>query len=356
MESPVETAWSVLHRAVDADLAGFRALAAKGTWLLEPEACASLFALLETLRLPPRSPALGIQQTFKPTVDAFRAEDFAPTSDDPETLSSLVLFVPTRQRVESLALLARGLLNLAENGVLMFACANTQGAGGFVSHLKEVFPQIEVESSRKCRWIALPAALVGDAARSALTGWLRAAGKTTVEGTEFVSLPGIYGWNKIDRGSELLIDTLPDLEGPGADLGAGYGYLSHRVLSRSRRVTSLKLVEADQRALACARENLEPWNGLCDFLWLDVTAPACRRSLDRLSWIVMNPPFHAGSRTNVELGHEFIKTAASALNPGGTLFMVANAFLAYEDLLQSMFTRVERVLTQDGFKVLHAIR
>ncbi len=356
MENPIESAWSVIQRAVDADLAGFRELAAKGTWLLEPEACPSLFALMEALRLHPNSSALGIHQTFKPTVDAFRDKNFAPTSDGANTLASLVLFVPTRQRIESLALLARGLLNLDENGILIFACANSQGAGGFVSQLTAVFPQVEVESSRKCRWIALPGFLVTDAARSTLNGWLRAAGKTTVEGTNFVSLPGIYGWNKVDRGSELLVGTLPQLEGPGADLGAGYGYLSYKVLSLSDRVTSLTLVEADQRALTCARENLEPWKAVCDFLWLDATSPECRHRLNRLSWIVMNPPFHAGSQADVELGHGFIKTAATSLEPGGTLFIVANAFLGYENVLQSNFTRVDRVLTQDGFKVFHAVR
>lgn len=356
MENPIETAWSVIQRAVDTDLPGFQALAAKGTWLLEPEPCSALFTLMETLGLHPQSPAFGIYQTFKPNVDAFRGKDFAPTTDGPKTLSSLVLFVPTRQRVESLALLARGLLNLDKNGVLIFACANAQGAGGFVSHLKEVFPQMEIESSRKCRWFALPGSLVGDAERSTLTSWLRAAGKTTVDGTDFVTFPGIYGWNKIDRGSELLIGTLPKLEGPGADLGAGYGYLSSCVLRLSQQVSNLKLVEGDHRALTCAQENLEPWKAICNFLWLDVASSECRQQLNRLSWVVMNPPFHSGSRPDVQLGHEFIKTAADSLEPGGALFMVANAFLGYEDLMKSKFSRVDRVLTQDGFKVLHAFR
>jgi 16S rRNA (guanine1207-N2)-methyltransferase len=356
VDNPIDTAWSVIQRVVDGDLAGFQGLAAKGTCLLEPEACASLLALIDGLRLAPGSEALGIHQTFKPTVDVFRSKGFTPSADGLGAPSSLVLFVPTRQRVESLALLARGLLHLDEGGVLIFACANAQGAGGFVSQIKEVFPQVEVESARKCRWIALPAASVGEAERSALGGWLRAAEKTTIEGTGFVSVPGIYGWNKVDRGSELLIDSLPELEGPGADLGAGYGYLSHRILSACPRVTGVALVEAEQRALVCARENLEPWRAVCHFLWLDVASPECRQQLKGLSWIVMNPPFHSGSRTDVELGQEFIKTAAGALMPGGRLFMVANAFLAYEDVLQSKFARVERALAQDGFKVLHATR
>src|SRR5262249_25513280 len=149
---------------------------------------------------------------------AFRSKGYTSDSGQKDARSSLVLFVPTRQRVESLALLAQGLLCLDENGVLIFACANAQGAGGFVSQLKDVFPQIEFESARKCRWIALPGSLVTAAERARLADWLRAAGKTKVEGTNFVSLPGIYGWNKIDRGSELLVSTLPQLEGPGADL------------------------------------------------------------------------------------------------------------------------------------------
>lgn len=356
MEITADTAWAVIQRAVDSDPDRYKELAAKGTWLLEPEVCLSLFGVMETVRPGPQTSSLSIYRTFKPAVDAFRARGFATTTDDLKALSSLVLFVPTRQRVESLALMARGLLNLDKGGVLIFACANALGAGGFVSQLKAVFPEIGVESARKCRWVALPESLVKDAERLALTKWIRAADQTTVDGTDFISVPGIYGWNKIDRGSELLIGTLPELEGTGADLGAGYGYLSCEVLRRSPQVTNLKVVEADQRALTCAQENLKPWAAQCDFLWLDVASVECRQKLSRLSWIVINPPFHAGSRTDVELGHEFVKTAAAALKPGGRLFMVANAFLGYEDLLQSTFSRVDRVLTQDGFKVLHAIR
>ena len=47
------------------------------------------------------------------------------------------------------------------------------------------------------------------------------------------SKPGIYGWQKIDRGSALLIEQLSDVlasmaRAPKrlADLGCGYGYLS----------------------------------------------------------------------------------------------------------------------------------
>ncbi|MEM6810842.1 MAG: methyltransferase [Pseudomonadota bacterium] len=161
--------------------------------------------------------------------------------------------------------------------------------------------------------------------------------------------PGIFGWKKIDKGSKLLLETLPKLSGKGADFGCGYGYLSHQIL-KSKPEQSLDLYEADYYALECAKQNVS-FAKTTQFFWQDLTRDTPVKQYD---FIVMNPPFHEGKKSNSDIGKEFIKMAASCLHKRESLYMVANIFLAYERILEEHFYKVEKVDERDGFKVFHA--
>src|SRR3546814_95169 len=174
-------------------------------------------------------------------------------------------------------------------------------------------------------------------------------------GGGFRSRPGVFAWNRIDPASLLLAEHLPaDLRGHVADLGAGWGYLAGQVLARCQGVTALDLYEADPRALQLARENLAAWGAKVPlaFHLHDVTAGLPRR----YDAIVSNPPFHAqGAGERVDIGRAFIAAAATALNPGGRLWLVANRHLPYESVLDASFGSVRTVAQRDGFKVIEAV-
>lgn len=339
--------WGLIGRAIADELPRFQNAR---VWIPQPEDNPAFFAALQGLNRN----NIEVFQTFRPAIEALKRHRLKAQQTLPEGPLDLVLCVPTRQRAESLALIAHGLLNLSPDGALAFACHNTQGAGGFLSKLKEVVPGLEAESGKKCRWVLIQAAQIQN--RAVLLEWVKAAAPVLVPGTQFHSVPGIYGWNKVDRGSELLVSTLPPLTGSGADIGCGYGYLTHEVLTRSPEVAHVVLVEADARALDCARQNLAPFGKRCHFHWLDATLPEGHTVLQNLDWVVMNPPFHENAETNHGIGRAFIETAAAALVSGGQLFLVANHFLGYEKLLSVRFGQVQRVLDKDGFKVIHARR
>jgi len=344
-DSATDLPWTLILKALDS-LEGSRV----HTWIPQPEIGTAFLEVVKALG----SPKPEIFHTFRPTVEELKGRRLPAVQTQPTTDLDLVLCVPTRQRTESLAFMAQGLLKLKPEGALVFACANDQGAGGFLSRLKEVAPTLESDSAKKCRWAILRADQIKD--RAVLETWIREAAAVTVPGTSFRSVPGIYGWNKVDRGSELLMSTVPELTGSGADLGCGYGYLAHTALTRPNSISRMVLVEAEFRALECARQNLAPWQERCAFHWLDVTSKDGRSVAKSLDWVLMNPPFHEGSESNHDMGRAFIESAAQMLAPGGRLYLVANAFLGYEKALSSHFHKVDRVLEKDGFKVIHAGR
>ncbi|MGH8030226.1 MAG: class I SAM-dependent methyltransferase [Arenimonas sp.] len=308
-----------------------------------------------------RRAQLRCTQAFKPHADELASAGYACIDDDIDPGSdkpSIALLLPPRQRDHARALLARALLNLAPGGTLVACQANDEGARSLQSDLARLCGQVQAASKRHCRvtWAsrdALDATLVAewtalDAPRALDGGWR--------------SRPGVFAWDRIDAASALLIEHLPRaLHGRAADLGAGTGVLAAALLGRNPQLEVLDLYEADARALALARENLEARASAAaetataggtvpGFHWHDVTAGLP----DRYDVIVTNPPFHLGRADAPQLGRAFIAAAAQALLPGGRLWLVANRHLPYEAALAQDFAYVRELAAREGFKVIEA--
>lgn len=160
--------------------------------------------------------------------------------------------------------------------------------------------------------------------------------------------PGVFSWDRLDPGSALLLDSLPELSGKGADFGAGVGILGHNLLA-APGVTRLTLVEIDRRAVEAARRNLD--DPRVEVAWADV-----RRldNLEGLDFVVMNPPFHDGGTEDRALGVAFIGAAAKALRKGGVCWLTANRHLPYEAPLDEAFAKVTLKAERGGYKIYEA--
>jgi 16S rRNA (guanine1207-N2)-methyltransferase len=270
----------------------------------------------------------------------------------------LVLLLARRQREVTRELLARALSHLAPGGTLLSCVANNAGAKSVEADLARLAGPTQRLSKHKCRvfWVTPAPAAVDHALRDA---WL-ALETPRITAAGYWSRPGLFAWDRIDRGSTLLAEELPaDLAGRVADLGAGYGYLGVQVLKRCPRVEVLHLYEAERRALDSARHNLrqalrEAQAGgagrvpSVDVRWHDVTL-GLPETYDA---IVSNPPFHQGRADLPQLGQAFIASAADALRADGRLLLVANRHLPYESLLRARFGEVHAVAERDGYKVI----
>ena len=174
------------------------------------------------------------------------------------------------------------------------------------------------------------------------------------------SQPGVFAWDRIDPGSSLLITTaliyqgvdLP-IKGAGADLGCGIGLLGAVVLGDNQwpKVTSLRMIDLDRRAVEAARKNVT--DPRATFEQADVRTLPTEGDLD---FIVTNPPFHDGGAEDKRLGQTFIRQASGMLKKGGTLWLVANRHLPYEAELNEAFKRVRMVADTGGYKVFEAVK
>ena len=293
------------------------------------------------------------EQTFLPFADELTRRGLRVGEPVAGERFPLILVLPPRQRDEARALFARALSLLATGGTLLASMPNAEGAKSGEADLARLAGGVQHLSKHKCRvfWAGS-----GHVDQALLAEWLALdAPRAIAEG--YISRPGLFAWDRVDRASALLAEHLPaDLHGRVADLGAGYGYLACQVVARCPQVSALDLYEAEARALEPAQINLARAQRDCDrelvvnVRWHDVT----RGLGQRYDAIVSNPPFHQGRADLPELGRAFITSAAEALQPEGRLLLVANRHLPYEAHLEKCFRDVRTLTAEDGFKVIEA--
>lgn len=230
---------------------------------------------------------------------------------------------------------------LTPGGLVVIDGAKTDGVESLAKALrKRVAIEGQVSKAHgKCLWFA---------GGADLSDWRRDL-QTLPSGD--VTAPGVFSADGLDPASRALASALPEtLKGHIADLGAGWGWLSRQVL-RHDSVTELHLVEADKRALDCARFNVT--DPRAHFHWADATDWTPPTPLDG---VVMNPPFHHGRKADPQIGRDFISAAARILAPHGQLWLVANRHLPYEAALAEAFRETSQIGEDPRFKILHAAR
>lgn len=170
---------------------------------------------------------------------------------------------------------------------------------------------------------------------------------------DFYSKPGVYGWNKIDKGSRYLIEHLdtfmPTVEGATerfADIGCGFGYLS--VMASKKYSGFYSACDNNVAAVNCCQLNFQH-NGVDGEVLLDDCAETMLPGFDV---VLCNPPFHKGFDVESDLCQRFLAAAYRLLRAKGAALFVVNAFIPVEKKAASLFSKVEIVANNGSFKLV----
>lgn len=255
---------------------------------------------------------------------------------------------------ESIQAIHQFINRLSQDGILYICASNNAGGKSLKKLLQKYdFTILGEDSKHKARVVWAKLSQIKDKDSNF---YQQDIGLRQIPSTNFYSMPGIFGWSKIDKGSEILASYLPEKsKGKAADFGCGYGYLSHHLLRKTKGIKSLDCIDAEYKALIACKENLKNNKIDIEFLWSDLTT--ANKSLnEKYNLIIMNPPFHEGKKTDNDIGRSFIKTAYQALRPRGEIYMVANAHLPYDILLKETFFKISKLYEGKGFKIYHACK
>ena len=300
---------------------------------------------------------LYLCQYFKPYEQKLVKSGFSVHSDLWEAGNDdydVALILVPKSIIEARYMIAQAICCLSDGGVIACAAENKVGGSRLKKLLQEFgFSDIGQDSRNKARVVwASKGSIDSERVAQAIED---GRPQKILEG-KYTSQPGVFGWNKIDVGSRLLVEGLRDgLKRRGADFGCGYGYLSDQLLSNNKNIGQLFCIDADSRAIEACRINLQAYD-FCkiEYLWRDLTC--IQSDIKDLDFVIMNPPFHEGKVTDTGIGAAFIKSAYASLRKGGELLMVANKQLAYETILDQHFRAVEKLQEQQGFKIFRAVK
>ena len=276
-------------------------------------------------------------QPFLPDLNALRGVEAVPELPEGEKFAAAIVFLP-RSKDLARALIARAAT--VTDGTIAVDGAKTDG-------IESVLKDLKRRASLKGTLSKAHGKIAWFQAEAVFDDWHETP--RHVDG--FETRPGVFSADAIDPASAILADHLPDDLGRYvADLGAGWGYLARQILTRNG-VRTLDLVEADHRALGCARRNVD--DPRAHFHWADARNWRPEKLLDS---VVTNPPFHVGRAGEPALGQAFITAAAEMMTPSGRLWLVANRHLPYEAILSDHFGKVDEIGGDGRFKVLYAER
>jgi 16S rRNA (guanine1207-N2)-methyltransferase len=253
--------------------------------------------------------------------------------------------------------LAQAFFGLKTGGELYLCGAHKQGIKPLVKDAEMLFGESAVFGYKKgSRLIRL----IKKYPSSPVVGWWQTPGIApdtwhtfalqTPSGTiEICSLPGIFSFDHLDEGTQLLLDSLPDLQNLNLlDLGCGYGAIG---LTAARSgADSVDMVDSNLLAVAASKRNIER---------LRLTN-ACALASDVMSavpdkkyeLILSNPPFHAGRDVDYQVARAFIEQSYNALQTGGQLYLVANRFIRYEKIIENYFQQSDVIVQSPRFHIL----
>jgi 16S rRNA (guanine1207-N2)-methyltransferase len=206
----------------------------------------------------------------------------------------------------------------------------------------------KIDSARHCLLFA--ANMLPAQESFILDSWMKAYSFSINETIiEVVALPGVFSQNGLDIGTQVLLENLPKkVSGDLLDFGCGAGVIAS-YYGKVFPNANLHLLDVSALALYSAQKTLT-LNGLTGRIFPSNSLSDAKEKYD---YVISNPPFHQGLKTNYQATETFLSKIKPHLKPRGQVTVVANSFLRYQAIMEEEIGRTHILAKQKGFSIYH---
>ena len=171
---------------------------------------------------------------------------------------------------------------------------------------------------------------------------------------KFKSNLGVFSKERVDFGTNVLINSIPDLSWANSllDVGCGVGIIGLCLRSKYRQL-NIELVDVNTRALKLAAENAK-MNGLDEDGKVVIKESNLYENVsESFDLIVSNPPIRAGK----DVVHGVVKGGYEHLNKGGKIYIVIQkkqGAPSMESKMNEVFGNVKTIEKKNGYYIFES--
>jgi 16S rRNA (guanine1207-N2)-methyltransferase len=163
---------------------------------------------------------------------------------------------------------------------------------------------------------------------------------------EVANLPGVFSAGELDLGTKLLLDNIPYDKKKMLDVGCGSGVIGV-IYKKSNSESTVTMSDFSKLAVLASQKTLEKNKIKTEVIESDVF----ENIKDKFDLIVTNPPFHKGIDTDYSFIEKFARGAKEHLNKNGEVYVVANSFLPYREILEKYIGPTEIIIDDKKFRI-----
>lgn len=295
--------------------------------------------------------------------DQIRFNDF-DLSDEKSPLNT-VFFRVAKEKPLNLYWINQAFERLAVNGKLVFVGNKNDGVKSIIKHAENRFnTKAKLTKHKPDAILATLEKLQEQHTNTPLDdrnytelrsiGSQNAIAETPVSKMDFYSKPGVFGWDKIDQGSQLLVDGLSTFlhsvktkPKRMLDLGCGYGYIT-AMAAQLNEFDEIVATDNNATALLAAEKTFAE-NGINAKCMATDAGEQITKPFDL---ILCNPPFHQGFSVDGGLTQKFLANTKRLLSKDGHAIYVVNAFIGVEKLANQIGLHTRLITDNKQFKVI----
>jgi 16S rRNA (guanine1207-N2)-methyltransferase len=168
---------------------------------------------------------------------------------------------------------------------------------------------------------------------------------------EFITDAGVFSKKRVDFGSDLLINSIPQITGEILDIGCGYGVIGIS-LSRLNPTSKVTMIDINERAVDLTNRNIKSNHAnnarvLQSNVFTNVDG--------KFDVIVSNPPI----RTGKKVIYPIFEQSINYLNANGSIYLVIQKKQGSKsafDKLESIYGNCEVINKDAGYWILKSTK